>query len=226
MTADPHLYVAHLSRGIANLGPGRRLGLWLQGCDRHCPGCISPGLFERNENDRRSISAVANTLVALAPGHRGLTVSGGEPFDQAATLLALLRRLRRETELDFLVYTGYTLEALAATGGAHAELLEIIDLLIDGPYREELPGTLLWRGSDNQRLHLLSVRAAGHETYRHAVYDGDRPLHFELAADGSVCCVGIPERGFRERFTDRLADRGIVTGHETGQRPITDNNEE
>ena len=90
--------------------------------------------------------------------------SGGEPFQQAAALAALGRRLK-DAGLEIAVYTGYTLEELLAGGVPHAdELLAVTDTLVDGPFILEQRNLLLrFRGSENQRiLDVAASLAAGH----------------------------------------------------------------
>jgi anaerobic ribonucleoside-triphosphate reductase activating protein len=101
-----------------------------------------------------SITDVVSTLLDSAGEPRdGVTVSGGEPFGQPAGLVALLRELRA-CGIHIVVYTGYTLEALARrTEPEVCETLRLADLLVDGPYVAALAdGAGEWRGSRNQRL--------------------------------------------------------------------------
>ncbi len=89
----------------------------------------------------------------MAGAGRGITVSGGEPFEQFAALLALLGELRQRSRADILVYSGYPLEHL------HAQLEQaagLIDALISDPYQQHAEQSLALRGSDNQRLSLLT----------------------------------------------------------------------
>ena len=150
---------------IHSLGPGNRVGLWTQGCSKHCPGCISPELQAPGGKDIREAD-LAGLLCQLARVNdcTGLTVSGGDPFEQAEALLRLLRLVRPRFQ-DILVYTGFTLGEL--TGGAERECLQYIDVLIDGPYIRELnhPDCVL-RGSANQTIHFLTrERRALYEQY-------------------------------------------------------------
>lgn len=149
---------------VHSLGPGERVCLWLQGCLRDCPGCISPEL-RQIAGPETAVELLAGILIRTARRGNcgGLTISGGEPFLQAPELLRLLM-LVRDGFRDILVYTGYTLEELLeeACGPAGRDCLAYIDVLIDGPYlRERNRPDCVLRGSENQVIHYLNPGLAG-----------------------------------------------------------------
>jgi anaerobic ribonucleoside-triphosphate reductase activating protein len=152
------------------------------------------------------VDDLANELSAV-PGIEGVTFSGGEPMSQAAALVALIDQLRCR-DLSFVCYTGFTLEYLRQNGtSAQRALLERLDILIDGPYVASRHTDLRWRGSDNQRVLLLTDR------YRHLsplLNDRGSWLEIEYASDGSVHWMGIPPKGFRVAFEQALARVGIT----------------
>jgi anaerobic ribonucleoside-triphosphate reductase activating protein len=91
-------------------------------------------------------------------GIDGVTLSGGEPFCQAAALSKMIRLLK-DRGLSVVCYSGFTLEALRAKKDAGVQaLLGQVDLLIDGPYLKDRPTRKAWQGSANQRLHFLTDR--------------------------------------------------------------------
>ena len=117
-------------------------------------GCYVPETHPLTGGMSVSVASVAMELVGYHGAPRdGVTILGGEPMAQLDALLALLQTLKRG-DIHVTVYTGYTLEALAARNRpALAAAMELIDLLIDGPYVRELAdGAGEWRGSSNQRL--------------------------------------------------------------------------
>lgn len=132
-------------------GPGFRCTVFVQGCDLACPGCHNQGLQDfgggRNERVVDVAARFDNPLLD------GVTLSGGEPFAQAAACAALAREARRRG-LGVFCYSGMTFERLVGAGRADwLELLGLVDVLVDGPYVAALRDlTLLWRGSSNQRL--------------------------------------------------------------------------
>jgi anaerobic ribonucleoside-triphosphate reductase activating protein len=137
-------------------------------------------------------------------GLRCLTISGGEPFDQAPALRELIKRLRAGGDWLITCYTGYRIESLQRDRlpGA-AALVENLDLLIDGPYIESRHASLLWRGSDNQRIHNISGRVTLPE-------DTSAGVSVVVDADGGLRVVGVPpEPGFIGGFTERMSTGDI-----------------
>jgi anaerobic ribonucleoside-triphosphate reductase activating protein len=134
-------------------GPGLRAAVWFQGCTLACPGCFNPDTHDAGGGYEADTESLAGDI-AGAGGIEGVSISGGEPFQQPEALEDLLRRLRA-TPLSILVFSGYTLERIRALPRG-AEILANIDVLIAGPYVEarHLGRGLL--GSANQRLHLLT----------------------------------------------------------------------
>ena len=76
---------------VETLGPGRRVGVWLQGCSIHCEGCISPENQPFDETCSMSVDEAAEQISSYNCDR--VTISGGEPFDQAEELLLLLRHI-------------------------------------------------------------------------------------------------------------------------------------
>lgn len=159
------------------LGPGTRAVLWVQGCPLACPGCVVPEAWPRGGR-ATPVEEVAAWLLPLPV--EGLTLTGGEPLEQDAALARLIDLVRAERDLGVVLYTGYRYEEL------RSPLLERVDLLIDGPYRRELHGDLLWRGSSNQRLLPLTPR------YRLDLPDRGAGLEFRFGADGRFTFAGVP----------------------------------
>ena len=123
----------------------------------------------------------------ILSGADGLTISGGEPFLQAQALTELIRTIRRKRDLGVIVYTGYLYEALADLPGG-TELLEQTDLLIDGPYIQELDDGLSLRGSSNQRVLPLTERYATDL----GLYGTQRRTQEIFSHGASIHYVGIP----------------------------------
>jgi anaerobic ribonucleoside-triphosphate reductase activating protein len=160
----------------------------------------------------RGETTVADVLEAITPWISvadGVTISGGEPFQQPEALEMLLHGLRQlsTSKIDVLVYSGYPWEQIAAIVG---RLDGFIDVLISDPFDAKAGQTLLWRGSDNQRMHLLTPLAE--DRYRTLV---DAPRSTLPAAldvffeDGVVWMAGIPLPGTMEVLRNQLAEAGF-----------------
>ena len=135
-------------------GPGFRYTVFTQGCRHNCKGCHNPQTHDFNggytvDTDDLFAEMMEDPLI------RGLTFSGGDPFEQPAPLAELARKAHAAGK-DIMVYTGYTVEQLtqkAASDPATAALLAQTDILIDGPFiLEQRNLELKFRGSDNQRV--------------------------------------------------------------------------
>lgn len=141
------------------LGPGARIALWVKGCSKNCPGCMSTDLqaMDGKNIDAKSLADVVLHLARLN-AIKALTISGGDPFEQAESLKEFLSIIRNSFE-DILVYTGFTLEEIkqGASGQSGIDCLDLLDVLIDGRYEEvnNISGCAL-RGSTNQNINFLN----------------------------------------------------------------------
>lgn len=133
-------------------GPGIRLVYFMQGCKHDCKGCHNPQTHSFTGGKEVSISEMyqiyKNEILCS-----GVTLSGGDPMEQADALLTFVKLLKSEG-VNIICYTGYTWEYLQQYGTAGQKaLLEYIDVLIDGPFiLEKRTLNLKYRGSSNQRL--------------------------------------------------------------------------
>jgi len=203
------LYLSHILYPITNLGPEKRIGLWVQGCSMRCPECMSPELFDKNEKNKRSVLEIFEELNSIAEAHSGVTISGGEPFEQANALLVLTDLIIRNTEMDIMIYTGFTLDEILSGSKNMILLLSKIDILVDGPFKVELSNKKLWRGSDNQNIYFLSKRAQKYASYANAEYSKIRILNIYQSSNGNFSIVGIPERNFISQFQKKNKNRGL-----------------
>ena len=132
-------------------GPGIRTTIFSQGCPHHCPGCHNPETWAFGLGTDMEEETILE-IVRSNPLCRGVTFSGGEPFAQPEGF-AKLARLLKAAGKEVASYSGYTFEALISGTDAQRELLETIDVLIDGPFLlEEKTLELPFRGSRNQRI--------------------------------------------------------------------------
>ncbi len=154
------LRVATISDDTEAEGPGRRWALWVQGCTIRCPGCCNPEMFGKDGGNEMAHDALVERMrAAQAKGVEGISVLGGEPFEQAMGVAAVARAAHA-LGLTVMVYSGYRLEELRGREDA-APLLAEIDLLVDGRYDREQPEPAppvgrRWLGSTNQAIHYLT----------------------------------------------------------------------
>ena len=133
-------------------GPGFRFVIFVQGCPHHCHGCHNPESWAFDAGYDISVEEVFEQIKA-GEGLRGVTFSGGEPFEQVPALLELAK-LVKGAGLTLMSYSGYTLEELESRHDPETdELLSMLDILVDGRYDEKLRNlTLIYCGSENQRV--------------------------------------------------------------------------
>jgi len=212
--SSPTLQLNKAHWPVTVLGPGRRIGLWVQGCTIHCPGCVSQDTWPADATKTIAVSElIAWCKRVSADGFDGVTISGGEPFEQPAGLTALLAGLHRwrtsaALDFDILCYSGYPLRTLERK---HPKILALLDAIIPEPYVDAVPVSHLWRGSRNQPLVPLSERGRS----RYAEYveapAGAGGKRMQAAVEGGrVWMIGIPERGDMARVEALCASRGLA----------------
>lgn len=133
-------------------GPGFRFTVFTQGCSHHCPGCHNPQTHDPSGGTEHTVEEILEQMRSN-PLTDGLTLSGGEPFEQPEECL-LLAQGAHESGLNVWSYTGYLFEFLRDQGTeAQKALLQEVDVLVDGPFLlEQRTLSLPWRGSRNQRV--------------------------------------------------------------------------
>ncbi len=198
------LALSRLHFPVTTLGPGRRIGIWMQGCTLRCPGCISADTWAAGLG-ATTVGAALQTIADWTPDADGLTVSGGEPFEQLEALEALLRGWRARASGDVLVFTGLAFAAVEPWLAARPGL---VDAVIAGPYLQEAPQTLALRGSDNQTLHILTGAGRAFAAYGRAAGPQDRRLDVMFDAEGGAWFAGIPARGDFQRLRSALKAEG------------------
>ena len=152
---------------IAN-GPGVRTSLFVSGCRHHCKGCFNPETWNFNYGKPFTQAEIDLIISASEPTFiDGLTLLGGEPFEpeNQPALIELLKQFRAKLpHKKIWCYSGFSFEndllPKAKEGEEHIkEMLELIDVLVDGKFIEELKNSaLLFRGSSNQNI--IDVKAS------------------------------------------------------------------
>ena len=202
---------------MTTLGFGRRVGIWTQGCSIRCPGCISRDTWDHDEERVTTVELLSTVVSPWLTAADGVTISGGEPFDQSQALAELIRGVRRVNNGDILVFSGYAQEALFTE---HLEIIQMIDVLVSDPYRPDSGTTLALRGSDNQRISILT--ALGRARYPAGLnfepWAARRRLDLFFEGD-AVWMAGIPQAGEMAHLREELARRGVVCKTSEQQQP-------
>lgn len=196
--------VSRIHFPVTTLGPGRRLGVWLQGCSIRCPGCVSVDTWDADIG-RVGLDQLLTAVARHAEEADGLTVSGGEPFDQPEALAALLRQWRDLSDRSSFVFTGREMVDIEPWLQRNQGL---VDAVMTGPFRSDVPQTLALRGSDNQSLHALTPLGAELSDFERPADASDRRLDVMFDEDGDAWMAGIPARGDLARLRRALAAAG------------------
>ncbi|MEO3703648.1 4Fe-4S single cluster domain-containing protein [Trichormus azollae] len=163
-------------------GPGCRAVVWVQGCPRECAGCFNPDSWRFEINQLVTIDSLAADILKN-PHNTGVTFSGGEPFWQALALANLAHKVKA-AGLNIMAFTGFTLKQLQSESAppGSQELLEQLDILIDGPFveSEAINSPLSPVSSRNQQVHVFNpefkdqISWASDQIEVHVLKDGDR----------------------------------------------------
>lgn len=182
------LRVSRVLHGTSSEGPGLRTAIWFQGCSIRCKGCINPHLFSPRGGTQISVAEIVEDAVLASV--EGLTLIGGEPFDQPGSGYALAKAAR-DAGLGVIAFSGYEYEVLRARDKFTQSFLGSIDLLVDGPYQDWNPDTeRALVGSGNQRFIHLTDRYKNYrpELVRNRVDVRVRP-------DGTIEVAGFLNSG-------------------------------
>ena len=198
------MYVARILYPVNVLGPGRRIGIWFNGCNHHCPGCSNPELWEPQERYKTTLHMLMKLIehICMTQQVDGFTLTGGDPFAQADALKLLLPELSKFSD-DILVYTGFDYDEVLLK---HPEIVSQIGVLIDGKYIQERNNGAVLRGSDNQRIIVLNDRLS--DKYRNYLATTKNEIQNFTALDG-VISVGIHRPGYEDQVDTLLRGKGL-----------------
>lgn len=183
--ASVFLNVAATCAQTYELGPGKRFGLWVQGCSFSCKGCIAPDWIPLKKADLIAIEKLAEQIITSDT--EGVSISGGEPFLQASKLSLLIELVwQQKPEITVIVFTGFSFKQLDWQE-AH-DFLKYIDVLKTGLYVEKKNDNKGLRGSSNQDFHFLTPRLKEHKSY---FYHKKRHMEVHLQ-NKEALMVGMP----------------------------------
>lgn len=146
--------VVDIIEGTSVDGTGLRTSIYFAGCRHACPGCHNPSTWDFNAGHDMSVDEL---MEVIREADFNVTFTGGDPLYQAKEILPLAREIKSLGKTIWC-YTGFTYEEIADHPDI-APLLELVDVLVDGPFIEaQRDTTLRFRGSSNQRIIPLHQR--------------------------------------------------------------------
>ena len=178
--------LARIYYPVKVLGPGSRVGIWLNGCLKNCPGCISPEMKYYDPSKEVDVRDIHQMVSKIKAPIDGFTISGGEPFYDPRALNALVNSLATVCD-DILIFTGHSLEELKAKENESVfSVLNTCAAIIDGPFIRELNEQKGLRGSSNQRCWVFKY----HDRYA-KIMEEERSLQ-NVLYDRGLLTIGIP----------------------------------
>ncbi len=144
------LFILDILEDTTADGPGFRTSIYAAGCPNACPGCHNPESWDIRHGRRMTTDEILQKV--LDDPFADVTFSGGDPMFQPEGFAELAQAIKENSDKNIWCYTGYTFEQLL-NSTRHTRLLQYIDVLVDGRFRQELRDeSLYFRGSSNQRL--------------------------------------------------------------------------
>ena len=183
--------IAAFKKQVKTLGPGNRIAVWVQGCNKSCPGCISKEWQSKEPNVLIDVRKLFAIIYKCNEDNKleGITISGGEPFIQPEPLYYLCKWLKEYTSLGIIVFTGYKYDDLVKRDQSIInKLLNNIDLLIAGPFKKELNDNKGLRGSSNQTFNYLTEK---YLKYKEEIESGVREVEITFNEKESFL-IGVP----------------------------------
>lgn len=198
------MYIARILYPVNVLGPGKRIGIWFNGCNHHCLGCSNPELWTPQERYKTTLDILMRLIEHICKTQLvdGFTLTGGDPFAQSDALQQLLPELTKFSD-DILVYTGFDYDEVLLK---YPEIVSQIGVLIDGKYIQERNSGVILRGSDNQRIIILNEQLT--DKYHRYLATAQNEIQNFTALDG-VISVGIHRPGYEDQVDTLLRGKGL-----------------
>lgn len=164
-------------------GPGVRACIWFQGCSHNCSGCCNPAAKNSEDGKNITVNELFEKITGIK-GIEGVSVSGGEPFQQPEALYELLKVIKERSGLSVLAFTGYSVEEIYSNPD-FVKILAFIDILVSGryDYKRAVKKGLL--GSSNQKIYFLTSR------YKPEDLESLCDLEIIIEKDGTITATGI-----------------------------------
>lgn len=189
---------------IYNLGAGRRIGIWTQGCTLGCHGCVNQTLWNRTGGAGVAVLDLFNWIVERAENFDGITISGGEPFEQYESLITFLHLVKTRTNLNVYCFSGFSLAELDTL---HTDKLfySYLDFLVDSRYVAEFHEDNNLRGSSNQTIYQFIDGIP----IKQKELEPPRKWSIHLNQQNRIYMAGIPKKGELDQLSETLSTAGI-----------------
>lgn len=189
---------------VYNLGKGKRIAVWVQGCSLACKGCISKTLQTKTGGKNIEIEYLINEIVKVNRDFSGISITGGEPFQQYKELIAFCASVKKLTNLDIYVFSGYSLNELYQLFPDKL-FLKYIDFLLDGRYEKNKHDDQNVRGSTNQSLYMFkNNKAVLQENYFES-----NEVSIKVDDDMQVYLSGIPRKNELNKLSEQIKESGF-----------------
>ncbi|MDY3753264.1 MAG: 4Fe-4S cluster-binding domain-containing protein [Collinsella sp.] len=202
------IQLSRIASPVTSLGPGRYIGLWVQGCSIGCPDCVSKDTWDKRGGSSVDEHWLSDLIIETIrkEGLEGVVVTGGEPTEQADSLEQVLASVVEALPgTSIIVFSGIPREKLLTN---HPGLSSLVDLAVCGPYISDLPSQRPLIASENQEYAVCSNR--GSELLAKASEMADMS-GIQVAIDGnSITMAGLPFPHGMELLEEELQNRGIV----------------
>jgi len=189
---------------VYNIGPGTRIGIWVQGCSIRCKGCISPSLWSTKNGKNIDVEYLVREISKVQNYFTGITVSGGEPFDQYEPLIAFSAFVKKTTALNVYSFSGYTLAELIKKFPDRL-FMSYLDYLLDGCYLPERHENNNARGSDNQNLYKFEQ---GKPVLQESFFLSKR-WSIKITENDQIFMSGIPKKSDLSIIKNHLEKTGV-----------------
>ncbi len=190
---------------VYNLGEGTRIGIWVQGCNLGCKGCLNQAIWGMTGGKSISLLDVFNWIFSLQNDFDGITISGGEPFQQYEQLITFLHLVKTKTKLNIYCFSGYYLKELIELFPDKL-FLKYIDTLVDGRYIEEQHENSNLKGSTNQTIYKIVNGVPIVENKTEVL----NKWSVKVRHDNQIYMAGIPKKGELRDLCSELLKKGII----------------
>ena len=189
---------------VYNLGEGKRIAIWVQGCTLACDGCINEMIWSKKKGKAVAIYDLYQYILSISEYFDGITISGGEPFQQYEQLIAFSYLIKTRTKLNIHCFTGYEIKELEDLFPDKL-FLQYIDSLVDGRYVKELHSNNNLVGSSNQKTYQIKNGKAKLSTRQ----KGSNKWSLSVTQDGTIYMAGIPKEKEIETIENQLSNIGF-----------------